>query len=418
MWPSGNGEVTACYDFVSVSAPLESTNHRGIYKRRGKRGDRYVVSYRAEGKQKRETVRTLREALRVKRAREADRDRGDYHEESRERFRDYAAGWIERYGGTGRNGLTDNTRAEYRRDLERYAYPFLGDKRLSAIRPRDVSEWVEWLCEQPVELSDASVRRIVAPVRSCLATARREGLIRHNPADKTALPHRPRVEGTDDDAEVRALTREQLDTILRVVHPRHRTMLRLLAATGLRWSELIGLRRGDLQLDGSDPVVRVRRALVQRRGREDGETAYIEKPPKSRHGRRDVPLDHGLVLELRMHLRGLPEGGDGDIAFPNLDGRPLDQANVRRRVLRPAAEEAGVPWCGFHTFRHTCASLLFAQGRNAKQVQRWLGHHSPSFTLDVYGHLLDEGIGEGIDLDAELPAPAPEPEPAAEQPVA
>jgi integrase len=398
-----------------VSAPLESTNHRGIYRRRGERGVRYVVSYRAEGRQKRETVRTLREALRVKRAREADRDRGDYHEESREKFRDFAAGWIERYRGKGRNGLTENTRAEYRRDLERYAYPFLGDMRLSSIRPRDVSEWVEWLIRRPIGLSDASVRRILAPVRSCLATARRENLIRHNPADDTPLPHRPRVEETDDDGEVRALTRGQLDAVLRVVHPDHRTMLRFLAATGLRWSELVGLRRGDLRLDGSRPCVRVRRALVQRRGRGVGEAAFVEKPPKSRHGRRDVPLDYGLVLELRAHLRGLPEGGDEDLAFPNREGRPLDQANVRRRVLRPAAEEAGVPWCGFHTFRHTCASLLFAQGRNAKQVQRWLGHHSPSFTLDVYGHLLDEGVGEGLDLDAELPGPAREPEAAARQ---
>jgi integrase len=51
--------------------------------------------------------------------------------------------------------------------------------------------------------------------------------------------------------------------------------------------------------------------------------------------------------------------------------------NVRRRVLKPAAEKAGLPWVGFHAFRHTFASLLFAEGRNAVQVQRWLGHHSP-----------------------------------------
>jgi hypothetical protein len=62
----------------------------------------------------------------------------------------------------------------------------------------------------------------------------------------------------------------------------------------------------------------------------------------------------------------------------------------------------------FHTFRHTCASLLFAAGRNPKQVQCWIGHHSPSFTLDVYGHLLDEGTNtesaSGIPLGA-IPSP-------------
>ena len=69
---------------------------------------------------------------------------------------------------------------------------------------------------------------------------------------------------------------------------------------------------------------------------------------------------------------------------------------------RPAAEEANAPWAGFHTFRHTCASLLFERGANAKQVQRWLGHHSPSFTLDTYVHLLDERLPEPVDLGAEL----------------
>lgn len=68
-------------------------------------------------------------------------------------------------------------------------------------------------------------------------------------------------------------------------------------------------------------------------------------------------------------------------------------------------EEAGAPWAGFHTLRHTCASILFESGRNLRQVQRWLGHHSASFTLDTYVHLLDEGIGEGLALDVEPSSP-------------
>jgi integrase len=75
--------------------------------------------------------------------------------------------------------------------------------------------------------------------------------------------------------------------------------------------------------------------------------------------------------------------------FPSATGTLLDADNVRERVLRPACEEAGAEWAGFHTFRHTVASRLFAEGRNVVQVQRWLGHHSPSFTLDTYVHLLD-----------------------------
>jgi len=54
------------------------------------------------------------------------------------------------------------------------------------------------------------------------------------------------------------------------------------------------------------------------------------------------------------------------------------------------------------TFRPTCASLLFDRGRNVVQVQRWLGHHKPSFTLDTYVHLLPDDRGEPLDLAAEL----------------
>jgi integrase-like protein len=53
-----------------------------------------------------------------------------------------------------------------------------------------------------------------------------------------------------------------------------------------------------------------------------------------------------------------------------------------------------------YTFRHTCATLLFRNGWNAVQVQRWLGHHKPSFTLDVYVHLLDEDLPEPSFFDS------------------
>ena len=57
-------------------------------------------------------------------------------------------------------------------------------------------------------------------------------------------------------------------------------------------------------------------------------------------------------------------------------------------------------WVGFHTFRHTCATILFRRGWNAVQVQRRLGHHKPSFTLDTYVHLLPEDGPEPTFFDA------------------
>src|SRR5262249_27376204 len=89
-----------------------------------------------------------------------------------------------------------------------------------------------------------------------------------------------------------------------------------------------------------------------------------------------------------------------ELVFQSLEGTIVDPDNLYYRVLKPACEEAGVGWAGFHTFRHTVASRLFAEGRNVVQVQRWLGHHSPSFTLDTYVHLLEDNLGEPLRLGA------------------
>jgi integrase len=75
-----------------------------------------------------------------------------------------------------------------------------------------------------------------------------------------------------------------------------------------------------------------------------------------------------------------------------MTGEPLNYGNLRSRVLVPTGEEAGLPWVTFHTFRHTCASMLFDRGSNAKQVQRQLGHHSSALTLETYIHLLSDDV--------------------------
>jgi hypothetical protein len=120
--------------------------------------------------------------------------------------------------------------------------------------------------------------------------------------------------------------------------------------------------------------------------------------PKSRHGRRDVPLDFALVKALREHRTTSEWPADDDLAFSAGNGSAIMPGNLRRRVLKPAAEESDVSWAGFHTFRHTCASLLFAEGRNAVQVQRWLGHHSAAFTLATYVHLMDGDVGAPLSV--------------------
>src|SRR5262249_24963388 len=119
--------------------------------------------------------------------------------------------------------------------------------------------------------------------------------------------------------------------------------------------------------------------------------------PKSKYGKRTIPLSEGLARWL-WRVKGTQP--DDALAFPSGAGTYLSPSNVAARILKPAAKRAGVPWAGFHTLRHTCATLLFRNGLNAKQVQMWLGHHSPAFTLATYVHLLPDDLPEPSFLDS------------------
>src|SRR5919109_4293356 len=167
-----------------------------------------------------------------------------------------------------------------------------------------------------------------------------------------------------------------------------RCLAALLAETGLRVSEALGLDWSDVEFGGV-PRLRVRRQFY--RG--------TLKRLKSRNGRRDLPLSAALARRL-WTVR--PADGAGPVFATRNGTRYLDR-NVRR-VLDKATERAGLEWVSFHTFRHTCASMLFDSGRNIRQVCDWLGHADPAFTLRTYVHLMDGGLGEPLDLGTELKA--------------
>ena len=394
----------------------------GVYRRHVKectRGDRcgcgYVIIYRdADGRQRRETFRTRAEAIEGKRlaarrvalskAHAAGLHRDVSHEEcpdcerareERDRaeplLREYAREVIARYQGTGRRGYREETRDEDERLLERYALRYFGsDVRLADVGPKQIADFIGWLVKQPSSrggtLSDRSVRNALKPLRIVLATARREGAIAHNPASEAVLPHRERIE--EDEDQPKPFPYDTMELVVSLIHAKHRAMFELLAATGVRRSELLALEARHLALDGDRPHVKIRQRVRRRKG--DG---LVIGPLKSRHARRDLPIPLALADGLRALLA---QRGERELVFRSRVGTVLDPDNLADRVLSPACKRAGVEWAGFHTFRHTVASRLFAQGRNVVQVQRWLGHHSPSFTLDTYVHLLDGDLGEPL----------------------
>ncbi len=374
---------------TTAERALERTATPGIYRR----GNRYVVRYRdPSGKSRKKFARTLAQARTLRAQLVTDVARGEWQPLKRVGFEEYAKQWIATYNGRTSGGIRESTLTEYRRALgltaegERReddvgAVPHFGSQLLAAITPRDVKSYLRELAEEGASAS--TVRTYLAPLRALFADAVEEGLIRANPAAGLRLP-RPAVAETEAEEQEKALTEKELHALIAAAPKEWKLFVRLLAATGLRLGEALALRWGDVDLGRKR--VKVRRRIYR------GQFA----PPKSKYGRRDVPLAPGLAREF-WRARG--KAADDALVFTGTSGQSIE-ASTAFRAVKAAATKAGVPWVGPHALRHTCATMLFRGGLNAKQVQLWLGHHSPAFTLSVYVHLLPDDIPDVAFLDA------------------
>jgi integrase len=314
----------------------------------------------------------------------ADVARGEYRKTSRVSFAEYAAAWIATYDGRTARGIRPGTIRSYRRDLGLDedgkptgdgAVAYFGRMPLASITAQDVKQYAAECVKRG--LARNTVRLRIAPVKALLATAHEEGLIRANPAAGLRLG---RTVASAPVKETRALSEEEVVRVLSEVPDRHRLLVELLAQTGLRISEALALTKADV--DFGHRRLRVERRLA------DGEL----DAPKTRYGIRQVPLSPGLTRELWIRLA---TEGDDALVFTTSTGGPVDRSKLYAAV-RAAGKRAGIEWpVGLHTFRHSCASIMFRRGVPKEAIRRLLGHHSWDFTAGTYLHLDDDDLPDG-----------------------
>jgi integrase len=182
-----------------------------------------------------------------------------------------------------------------------------------------------------------------------------------------------------------------LDEIKRIIHAatgRARPFLITAIFTGLRSSELRGLRWDDVDLKTSELHVRQRADRYNEIG-----------PPKSASGDRTIPLGPFIVKTLKEWRLAWPMG-ELNLVFPNTLGKLWDHTDIVQRYVWPVMVEAGVidpkgepKYSGLHAMRHFYASWCINRKKDGglelplKTVQQRLGHASIVMTSDVYGHL-------------------------------
>jgi integrase len=372
-----------------MAAKLEKTRYPGIYKR----GSRYVIVWEHRGRQHKESFGSLAEAREAKGKRHA----GEKRPRSRVRFGDYFAEWIENYAGRTSRGFSETTRPEYRRPIEAHAIARWQTWRMNEVEPADLRDLFGQMRRDGRTTSE--IKKTRAALSVMFATALEDGVVPSNPVLGVRIPP-PSEDETPADDKAKALTRAELGILLAALPDESRLFCTFLAHTGLRISEAVGLRWEHLDL-GENPKVRVREQHYKGK----------RKRLKSKDGKRDVPLSPGMAQQLQALRRNAYQGPEAPV-FTSKAGTPLRRENVYRRSLAPAAISVGFKievevkgkrkdrsTVSFHTFRHTCASLLFEAGRNVKQVQAWLGHADPGFTLKTYIHLMDSGVGDAAFFD-------------------
>ena len=266
----------------------------------------------------------------------------------------------------------------YESSLELYVRPELGAMRLGDVRRRHVQTLADRLVGE--DAAPSTVRNALMPLRVIYRRALRDDLVSVNPCTGIELPanrrRRERVASRDDAADLIAA----LDT------PFDKALWATALYAGLRSGELMALRWADVDL--AEGSIRVERAYDPKA------CEFIE--PKSRAGRRRVPIASALRLALLEHrvAAGSPE--PGALVFAE-QGRPFDDEAARARA-RAAWDETELEPIGLHEARHTAASMMIAAGINLKALSEFLGHSSITITLDLYGHLLPGAIAEAADL--------------------
>jgi integrase len=164
-------------------------------------------------------------------------------------------------------------------------------------------------------------------------------------------------------------------------------MIYLAVDSGMRWSELVGLRRS--KLDIRRRKVRVTEQMIRLETKE-----WLRKEPKTAAGVRSITLSLATAEILTEHLDTYSASGPDGLVFPNKAANPLITSSFWQHYFQPALKAAGVK-CRFHDLRHTSVALAIAEGAHPKAIQTRMGHSSINVTLDRYGHLfpeLDEAI--------------------------
>jgi integrase len=274
-------------------------------------------------------------------------------------LREYAVRWM------AHRDLTPKTRALYVRLLDSRILPDLGDEILRAVTPAMVRAWWVGLGNKTPTANTHAYQLL----KAIYNTAVEDKAATENPCQikSAGKPPKPR--------DVRPLTPAELVTVAESAPEAYRAAVPVAAWCGLRFGELIELRRKDVHAEGDRIVLSIRRAAtsVEKIG-------LVVGRPKTDAGIRDVAVPPHVAEILREHMKAHTGRGPESLVFTTTRGLRLSQTAFTKAVKKGFAA-VGKPDMRVHDLRHVGATLAAQAGATTKELMSRLGHTTPAMSM-------------------------------------
>jgi integrase len=324
-------------------------------------------------------------------------DSGGFVKPSKLTVRDFMRRWIQDYAMVHVRPVTAEG---YNKKVEKHIIPSLGHIAACDLQPSHLQGFYRGKLNSG--LSPRTVQHLHRILHNALSHAVKWGLAGRNVAEAVDPPRAA-------NKEMRTLSPEGVKRLLEASgESMYYPLIHLAVYTGLRRSELLGLRWRNVDLDMSAlSVVQVLHYLKGPR--------IVFQEPKSQKGKRQVALSPVAVVALREYrerqaLEYIMAGRvltQDDLVFSKTDGSPFLPNSVTH-AFTAIVRRIGLAGIRFHDLRHTHASLMLRQGIHPKIVSERLGHATVGITLDTYSHVtpgLQEAAARRFEEGLLMPSP-------------
>lgn len=314
------------------------------------------------------------------------------------KFQEFAEEWFEEYAKLNLRSTT----YERMRQLTHRVYPAIGHLRMDKITARQLQGFVNSLAKEGANektgkpLAPKTIRHNLSFISDVFSYAVKMDLLSDNPCRKVTIPK-------DEVKEKQIYSQEEMALLLTRISgepTKYRAFFFLIAYSGFRRSEMLGLEWKDIDFENN--IITVKR--TSNYTAERGIYTDTTKTKRSQRVLKISPYIMGILKELKDEqdeeaLRLGDKWVDSDRLFVKWNGEPMNN-QTPYGWLKEFCEKNELPFYGIHSFRHFAASALISAGLDVTTVSGALGHCNSGTTLNVYSHMFQNAqarVAEAMD---------------------